>query len=130
MITCEPSISVIVAPARFAMERTTSVPAARSPVATTAQEGRLFQAGWPDGSEKPELGDGRWMAPISAASRSERSPAKASWTFAGSIENSVADPPSPVGYCRGTSAVFRTLSFEAASASPKVSPSSGANAAT
>jgi len=36
MITCDPSISVMVAPARWAMERTTSAPAAVSPVATTA----------------------------------------------------------------------------------------------
>jgi hypothetical protein len=35
MITCDPASSVISAPARFAMERTTSVPAALSPVATT-----------------------------------------------------------------------------------------------
>lgn len=53
MITCEPSASVIVAPARSAMERITSVPAALSPVATTAQAGKAFQAGGPDGSETP-----------------------------------------------------------------------------
>src|SRR5438046_10337922 len=52
MITWEPSTSVIVAPARLAMERMTSLPAALSPVATTAQEGKAFQAGTPDGSEK------------------------------------------------------------------------------
>ena len=40
MITWEPSTSVILAPARSAIERTTSVPAALSPVATTAQDGR------------------------------------------------------------------------------------------
>ena len=45
MITWEPSISVIVAPARSAIERTTSVPAALSAVATTAHDGRCFHAG-------------------------------------------------------------------------------------
>ena len=58
MITCEPSTSVIVAPARSAIERITSVPAALSPVATTAHDGRSFHAGGPDGSENAELGDG------------------------------------------------------------------------
>jgi hypothetical protein len=48
MITCEPSASAIVAPARSAMERITSVPAALSPVATTVQAGEDFQAGRPD----------------------------------------------------------------------------------
>ncbi len=47
MITWEPSTSVIVAPARLAIERMTSLPAALSPVATTAQEGKVFQAGTP-----------------------------------------------------------------------------------
>jgi hypothetical protein len=51
MITWEPSTSVIVAPARSAMDRMTSVPAALSPVGTAAQAGKLFQAGSPDGSE-------------------------------------------------------------------------------
>jgi hypothetical protein len=54
MITWDPSTSVIVAPARSAIERITSVPAALSPVATTAQEGRSFQAGAPPGSENPD----------------------------------------------------------------------------
>ena len=58
MITWEPSTSVIVAPARSAIERITSVPAALSPVATTAQEGRSFQAGAPPCSENARLGDG------------------------------------------------------------------------
>ena len=57
MITCEPSTSVIVAPARSAIDRTTSVPAALSDRATTAQDGRSFHAGAPFGSEKRELGD-------------------------------------------------------------------------
>ena len=39
MITCEPSNSVVLAPARSANERTTSVPAALSEVATTAHDG-------------------------------------------------------------------------------------------
>src|SRR6516162_133139 len=44
MITCDPSSSVIFAPARTACERTRSVPMALSPDATTAQEGRCFHA--------------------------------------------------------------------------------------
>ena len=130
MITCEPSSSVIFAPARSAIERTTSVPAALSPVATTAQDGRCFQAGGPFGSENADSATGRCVAAISAACWSERSPANASRAFAGSMENSVAEPPLAVGYVRGTSALFRTLSFEPASTAPRVSPSSGAKAAT
>src|SRR3982751_4893144 len=53
MTMCDDSASVMVAPARCAMRRTTSLPAALSPVATTAQEGRLFQAGVPLGWLKP-----------------------------------------------------------------------------
>ena len=45
MITWEPSASVISAPARSAMERTTSEPAALSPVATTAQVSLIAQTG-------------------------------------------------------------------------------------
>src|SRR6266700_4567195 len=59
MITWEPSTSMIVAPARRAMERTTSLPAALSPLATTAQEGKVFQAGTPDGSENAPSATGR-----------------------------------------------------------------------
>ena len=52
MITCEPSASVMVAPARSAMDRTTSVPAALSGDASTVHDGSDFQAGGPDGSVK------------------------------------------------------------------------------
>ena len=59
MITWEPSTSLIVAPARSAMERTTSEPAALSPVGTAAQAGKVFQAGSPDGSENTNSATGR-----------------------------------------------------------------------
>ncbi len=42
MITCELSTSVMVAPARWAMERVTSVPAASE--STTATSGPTFRA--------------------------------------------------------------------------------------
>ena len=45
------------------------------------------------------------------------------------MANSTAVPPS-LGYCWGTRALLSTLSFEFASTSPNVSPSSGAKAAT
>jgi hypothetical protein len=65
MGTCEaPSTSVIVAPARSAIERTTSEPAALSPVGTTAQDGRFLQAGTPLGSENPNSAKGRWVAAV------------------------------------------------------------------
>jgi hypothetical protein len=48
MITCEPSTSMMSAPARWASARTRSAPAALSPVATTAQDGSFFQAAGPD----------------------------------------------------------------------------------
>ena len=43
----------------------TSAPAALSPVATTAQEGRVFQAGGPDCSEKANSATERWVAAMS-----------------------------------------------------------------
>jgi hypothetical protein len=48
----------MVAPARTAIERMTSAPAALSPVATTVQEGKFFQAGGPADSGECQLGDG------------------------------------------------------------------------
>src|SRR5207344_3012011 len=84
MITCEPSTSVMVAPARSAIERVTSAPAALSPVATTAHEGRFFHAGVPFGSENADSATGRWVAAISAASSVDRSAANASWNLVGS----------------------------------------------
>jgi hypothetical protein len=98
MITCDPSTSVIVAPARWAIERTTSVPAALSLVATTAQLGSPFQAGRPFASENASSAMGRWVAPMIAAASAGKSAAKASWIFAGSIANSTAvSVPLPVG---------------------------------
>src|SRR5258708_34609141 len=77
MITWEPSTSVIVAPARLAMERMTSLPAALSPLATTVQEGKVFQAGTPDGSENASSATGRWVAAITAVCSGGRAGAKA-----------------------------------------------------
>src|SRR4029453_9206636 len=98
-------------------------------VAPTAHEGFDFQAGGQDLSEKPASPAGRWVAAMIAACVGGKSAANASWNFAGSIANSVAVPPFS-GYWGGTSAEFRTLSFESFSTSPSVSPSSGAKAAT
>src|SRR5215208_1652574 len=131
MITWEPSASVIVARARLAIERMTSAPAALSPVGTTAQAGNDFQAGAPDGSENANSAAGRCVAAMAAVCSGGRSAANASWNFAGSIANSKAgSAPSPFGYRSGTSAVMRTLSLELPSISARVSPSSGAKAAT
>ncbi len=77
------------------MDRTTSAPAALSPVATTAQAGRFFQAGGPFFSPNPAAATGRCAAAITAASFSGRSPAKALWNAAGSIRSSVSVPDPP-----------------------------------
>src|SRR3954447_11295121 len=96
--TWEPSCSVIVAPARIAIERTTSAPAALSPVDTTAQDGRVFHAGGPFFSEKPSDEAGRWVAAMTAACSGDRSAAKTSWNLSGLMKNSVSVPPDPFGY--------------------------------
>ncbi|HEX7269364.1 MAG TPA: hypothetical protein VF256_18345 [Streptosporangiaceae bacterium] len=84
--------------ARWAMERTTSEPAALSPVATTAQAGSFFHAGGPLVSLKEAAATGRWAAHNTAASYSGRSLAKASWNDAGSMDNSTAvSGPDPTG---------------------------------
>jgi hypothetical protein len=44
---------------RWACDRTMSVPAALSPVATTAQDGSFFQAGGPDASVNAASAAGR-----------------------------------------------------------------------
>jgi hypothetical protein len=93
MITCEPSSSVIVAPARSAIERVRSAPAALSPFETTAHDGRFFQAGGPFGSANAASAIGRCVAAITAACSAGRSAAKAAWNFAGSIANSIAGSP-------------------------------------
>ena len=128
MITCEPSTSVMFAPARSAIERTRSAPAALSPVATTAHVGKFFQAGGPFFSENAASAIGRCVAPISATCSSGKSEANASRTFGGSIANSTDSPPFEGKWC-GTSALFRTLSFEVGVTSPRASPSSGAKEA-
>src|SRR4029453_5795198 len=125
MITCEPSSSVIVAPARSAIERVRSAPAALSPFETTAHDGRFFQAGGPFGSPNAPSpvgpcgralpaalsaggagaqARGRCVAALTAACSAGRSAAKAAWNFAGSIANSPPGPP-PFGdgYWWGTS---------------------------
>src|SRR6478609_10823788 len=78
MITCEPSISRSSAPARLAIESRTSEPAALSPVATTAQDGNVFQAGTPDFSSNADAATGRCEAPRTAACDSGRSRANTS----------------------------------------------------
>jgi hypothetical protein len=79
MITWEPSTPTMSAPARSAIERTTSVPAALSPVAMTAHEGRSFQPGAPDGSERASSAKGRWVAVVgSAVEEQHRRPVR--WT--------------------------------------------------
>src|SRR4029453_19278908 len=69
MITCEPSSSVMSAPARSAIERVTSAPAAVSPVATTAHEGFDFQAGGAELSAKPAPPARRWARAHARARR-------------------------------------------------------------
>jgi hypothetical protein len=95
MITCEPSTSTMSAPARWACDRTTSAPAALSPLATTAQDASLRQAGGPDTSLNAAAAMGRWVAPISAMVCSGRSAAKASRTREGLIANSTEVCPRP-----------------------------------
>ena len=130
MITCEPSTSVIVAPARSAIERVTSVPAARSPVATTAHDGRPFHAGGPDGSENASSATGRWVARDQCG------------LLVGEIaREGVAGLRRIDGELRRRSAVrgrvlprderaVQDAVLRAASTAPSVSPSSGAKAAT
>jgi hypothetical protein len=63
MMTWEPSISVILAPARWAISRTTSLPAAVSAVPTAAHTGRFFQAAGPFFSAKAAAAMGRCECP-------------------------------------------------------------------
>src|SRR3954471_4622168 len=67
MITCEPSTSVMVAPARSAIDRTTSVPAALSADECTAHDCIDFQAGGPHGSVNASSETGRCVTAIAAA---------------------------------------------------------------
>src|SRR6476646_1404356 len=98
MITCEPSTSTMSAPARRAIDRTRSAPAALSPVATTAQDGSFLQAGGPQTSVNAAAATGRWVAAISAVVSGGRSAAKTSRSSAGLIPNSTAvSPPGQVG---------------------------------
>ena len=84
-------------------------------VATTAQDGRDFQAGAPDGSENASSAPG-------AASRHQARPARPAGrrrtsrgTWSGRSRTRPLSPaPSPVGYCTRDQRAFETLSFEAA----------------
>src|ERR1700750_1983066 len=98
MITCEPSTSTMSAPARRAIDRPSSPPAALSPVATTAQDGSFLQAGGPEASLNAAAATGRWVAAISAVVSGGRSAAKDSGGQGGVLQNSTAVSPSrPVG---------------------------------
>ena len=99
-------------------------------MATTAHDGRLPQAGGPDGSLNPAAATGRCVAAITAACASGRSAQNAARNCAGSTTNSTAVWPSPVGYVCWTSAGPRMASFEVGVTSPRRSSLSGANAAT
>ena len=68
MMTCEPSISVILAPARCAIDRTMSLPAALSAVPTAGQDGRSFQAGCLVSSANALAAMGRWDRPYTSDS--------------------------------------------------------------
>ena len=115
----------MVAFARFAIARVTSVPAALSPVLTTAHDGSVFHAGGPDGSENtpPRLGAG-WR-PGAPPPRAAGSPAKTAGNFAGATSSSTAVAvPSPVGYVYCFSAGLSALSVEPFSPSASTSPCS------
>src|SRR6478609_11069277 len=83
MIKWEPSSSSSSAPARLAIDSRTSEPAALSPVATTAQEGSVFQAGTPDFSSNADAATGRCDAPKTVDCAVGRSPAKTALKDAG-----------------------------------------------
>ena len=115
--------------ARAAIDLTRSVPAALSPVAMTAQDGRFFHAGVPMTSEKAASAISRCVAARTAACSGGRSTATTSWNLVGSTTNSVAVPPLAVGYWPETRAVERIASLTGRYLA-ELSPSSGAKAAT
>src|ERR1700749_2881927 len=85
MITGEPSTSTMSAPARRAIERTRSAPAALSPVATTAQDGSFLHAGGPEASLNAAAATGRWGAAISAVGSGGSAAAHGAGSSAGLI---------------------------------------------
>src|SRR5580765_3633020 len=113
------------------MDRMTSAPAALSPVATTAQDGSLRQAGVPDFSSNAAAATGRWPAARTADWLGGRSAEKTSWKESGLTYSSGAVlVPEPVGYCLASSAGPRALSRDVPSTALSTSFSSVANAAT
>ena len=90
------------------------MPAALSPVATTAQDGSDFQAGGPHGSENASSATGRWVAAIRAACSAGQVGGERVVELRG-IDRELDGGlrAVPVGYWSGTSAVFRTLSLRA-----------------
>src|SRR3954452_14350360 len=82
----------------------------------------ISRRGGPDGSVKASSETGRWVAAVTAACCAGRSAAKTSWSFAGSIANSVRSPAETgFGRCRrrrfGASAGPRTSRHATACAS-------------
>ena len=94
--TCEPAASVTVAPARSAMCRWVSGGMVRSAVPTTAQLGKDFHAGAPDGVRFALSVIGRWLSTISQRSSSGRSCANASCTVSG-FRNASTSPSGAPG---------------------------------
>jgi transposase InsO family protein len=94
--TCEPATSVIVAPARSAIERCVPGGMTRSSVPTTAQLGRPDHAGLPDGVVFALNVIGRWLSTISQRSASGRSCANESCTVS-ALRNASTSPSGPPG---------------------------------
>ena len=89
-------------------------------MATTAQDGSVFQAGGPVGSAKAAAATGRWVAAIT------RGLLRGQVGGERLVEQGRVDgelyrrlAARPVGYWRWTRAVLRTLSLELASTSPR-----------
>src|SRR5262245_63604382 len=95
--TCEALTSVIVAPARSAIERCVSGGITRSSVPTTAQLGIVFHAATSVGAMLAPSEIGRWLDTINQRSDSDRSWAKASCTVDG-LRNASASPSGAPGY--------------------------------
>src|ERR1700685_2299261 len=110
--TCDPAVSVIVAPARSAMLRWVAGGMTRSSVPITTQLGIVFQAVAVVVAVFSRRVIGRWLATISQRSASGRSCAKESWTVAG-LRNASASPCGAAGLAAISTTVGRSGSATA-----------------
>ena len=130
VIACEASTSTVSAPARRAMKRCAAGWIAWSAVATTYQDGRLFQLAAGELSSNATAAMGRCATAATEVRRSGKSAPNTAGNWSSLRYSSTASSPLPVRKTAGRSAGPSRLSGNRPVMSSTLSPASKAKAVT